>query len=160
MKQKTTETAEVRQGWREDGRVDIDAVRAGTPDLADAAGILESLCDEVEALRAQAAPVEDEKTKLVRYLREFADEVEAGRVPVDPKPNASLYYFVRSDDFGGHDGAMAEVERIASELGATVSHRPHAGKVQHTAYRAWGDQYATRVEYPATYFEQVEGGEL
>lgn len=32
-------------------RVDVDAVRAGTPDLADAPAILESLCDEVERLR-------------------------------------------------------------------------------------------------------------
>lgn len=40
-----------RPGWREDGTVDIDAVRAGTPDLADAPAILESLCDEVEELR-------------------------------------------------------------------------------------------------------------
>ena len=51
MEQNTTGAVEARQGWREDGRVDIDAVRAGTPDLADAAGIYESLCDEVEELR-------------------------------------------------------------------------------------------------------------
>jgi hypothetical protein len=43
------------RGWREDGRVDIDAVRAGTPDLADAPAIYESLCDEVEQLRAIVA---------------------------------------------------------------------------------------------------------
>lgn len=42
-----------RSSWHdEDGRVDIDAVRAGTPDLADAPAIYESLCDEVEQLRA------------------------------------------------------------------------------------------------------------
>lgn len=45
-----------RSSWHdEDGRVDIDAVRAGTPDLADAPAIYESLCDEVEELRATVA---------------------------------------------------------------------------------------------------------
>jgi hypothetical protein len=43
-------------GWREDGRVDIDAVRAGTHDVNDSAAVLESLCDEVEELRAAKGP--------------------------------------------------------------------------------------------------------
>lgn len=44
-----------RLGWRKDGTVDIDAVRAGTPDLNDVAEIYETLCDEVEQLRATVA---------------------------------------------------------------------------------------------------------
>jgi hypothetical protein len=49
--------AKARPGWCEDGRVDVAAVRAGTPDLADAPAILESLCDEVAELRSAFSKV-------------------------------------------------------------------------------------------------------
>lgn len=53
----TTETPQAgpRRGWREDGTVDIDAVRAGTHDVNDVPAVFESLCDEVEELRAAVA---------------------------------------------------------------------------------------------------------
>ncbi|KPC76926.1 hypothetical protein ADL26_04360 [Thermoactinomyces vulgaris] len=57
MEQKTTGAVEARQGWREDGRVDIDAVRAGTHDVNDSPAVLESLCDEVEQLRSAISKI-------------------------------------------------------------------------------------------------------
>ena len=150
---------EVRQGWREDGRVDIDVVRAGTHDVNDSAAVFESLCDEVEQLRAEREPKEDDTAKLARYLRQFADEVESGRVPIGEIPHASLYYSIEADQFGGNDGALAEVERIAAELGGKVTHKPYQNTVQHSAYVVWGSKYETRVEYNATYHEHVTGGE-
>jgi hypothetical protein len=59
--------AEPRTGWREDGRVDIDAVRAGTPDLADAPAVFESLCDEVEELRSVVAKVNVQMQRVESY---------------------------------------------------------------------------------------------
>lgn len=43
-----------------DERVDIDAVRSGAVDLADMPSVLESLCDEVEALRAEVASLHED----------------------------------------------------------------------------------------------------
>jgi hypothetical protein len=67
------ETAASRPGWREDGRVDIDAVRAGTPYLEDMPAIYESLCDEVERLRAALDEVaddrDDERAVTGRHMR-------------------------------------------------------------------------------------------
>jgi hypothetical protein len=77
MNQNDNRPAEARQGWREDGRVDIDAVRAGTPDLADAAGILESLCDEVEALRVAVARSRNALAELDRYQATYLTGVRA-----------------------------------------------------------------------------------
>lgn len=65
------ETDQFRQGWREDGRVDIDAVRAGTPDIRDRNAIEAALCDEVEELRAAFAKVEYQLSR-----------VEGGSAPV------------------------------------------------------------------------------
>jgi hypothetical protein len=64
----TTQEAATRQGWHDDGRVDIDAVRAGTPDLGDAPAILESLCDEVERLRKTIAKLGDMHAEVVTSL--------------------------------------------------------------------------------------------
>jgi hypothetical protein len=46
-----------RTGWREDGRVDISAVRAGAHDVNDSAAVLASLCDEVAELRSAISKI-------------------------------------------------------------------------------------------------------
>ena len=75
MEQNTTGAVEARQGWREDGRVDVDAVRAGTHDVNDAPAVFESLCDEVEQLRGQAATAAD----LHELLRAVLDSIDLPR---------------------------------------------------------------------------------
>ena len=77
INQNTTETAVQRQGWREDGRVDIDAVRAGAHDINDAPAVFESLCDEVEQLREQNAKMRVLYGKKVASFIEQLDEAKA-----------------------------------------------------------------------------------
>jgi hypothetical protein len=72
-----TEANQARQGFREDGRVDVDAVRAGTPDLSDAPALYESLCDEVEALRATVARSRNALAELDRYQTAYLPGVRA-----------------------------------------------------------------------------------
>ena len=77
MNTNDNQSHEVRQGWREDGRVDIDAVRAGTHDVSDSAAVFESLCDEVEPLREQTAKMREFYGKKVASFIEQLDEAKA-----------------------------------------------------------------------------------
>lgn len=61
-----------RRGWREDGTVDIDAVRAGTHDVNDSAAVFDSLCDEVEEARAEVEQNLAER-ELLRTVLEALD---------------------------------------------------------------------------------------
>lgn len=157
MEQNDNRSQEVQQGWRdENGNVDIDAVRSGMVDVRHNDAILSALLDEVESLRPAR---ETERAKLARYMHEFANAILSGRVPIGETPHASLYYTVEAEKFGGHEGAVAEVERIAKELGGEVSHKPYKETVQHSTCVLWGNKYGTRVEYNVTYHEHVGGGE-
>jgi hypothetical protein len=156
VNQNDNQSHEVLQEWRdENGNVDLNAVRSGMVDIRHQDAIWSALLDEVESLR-QAR--ESERDKLARYVHEFANEIQSGRVEIGEIPHVSLYHTVGAEEFGGHEGALAEVERIARELGGKVSHKPYQETVQHSAYVVWGNEYGTRVEYHATYIEQVEGG--
>lgn len=157
MNQNDNRSQEVRQDWRdENGNVDIDAVRSRVVDVRHSDAILAALLDEVETLRPAR---ETEHAKLGRYVHEFANQIQSGRVPVGEIPHVSLYFTVEPESFGGHEGALREVDRIAKELGGEVSHKPYQNKVQHSAYVVWGSKYEARVEYHATYHELVEGTE-
>jgi hypothetical protein len=70
-------TATGRPGWLKDGTVDIDAVRAGAHDVNDSAAVFESLCDEVEELRAAADLLRETAKALTVQLP--ARTVEAER---------------------------------------------------------------------------------
>lgn len=87
-----------RQGWRPDETVDIDAVRVGTPSLADAPAILESLCDEVEELR-----------RRVQDLASMQD-----RIPDDQNGDWGLGWD------SGYNAALAETRAIAEGGGWMV----------------------------------------
>jgi hypothetical protein len=80
-----------RTGWREDGRVDIDAVRAGTHDVNDSPAVFESLCDEVEELR-----------EIVRQVGSMQD-----RIPDDQNGDWGIGW----DD--GYNAALDEVRAVA-----------------------------------------------
>jgi hypothetical protein len=86
-----TTPAEPRTGWREDGRVDIDAVRAGTHDVNDSPAVFESLCDEVEELR-----------EIVRQVGSMQD-----RIPDDQNGDWGIGW----DD--GYNAALDEVRAVA-----------------------------------------------
>jgi hypothetical protein len=72
MNQNDNRSQEVGQGWREDGRVDIDAVRTGAHDVNDTPAVFESLCDEVEQLRAEVENCSADRD-LMRAVLESID---------------------------------------------------------------------------------------
>ncbi|GAB3656672.1 hypothetical protein [Glycomyces tarimensis] len=104
--------------------------------------------DQQQRVETSAA----DRAKLAERLRDMADAIADGALPMDEYTYAAIQYNLRVRDFADREDALAELQAIATRLGVDVLHSDD----RHQVTRIWGSSLGVRAEYKAILWEDSD----
>lgn len=96
----------------------------------------------------------EERETLAGHLRDMADAVADGTLPIDDYTYANIQHNVSVKDFPSREAALAAFEVLAARLGVEVLHSDD----RHQVTKVWGDTHGfrARAEYKAILWEDAD----